>query len=51
MAVSSWQMARAVAYIVCTADNKAAYQKHQGALEEAVKSLRAMNVDHPDKPK
>ena len=45
------QMAQAVAYIVFTADKKAAYQKHQGALEEAVKSLRAMNVDHPDKPK
>lgn len=45
------QMARAVAYIVFTADNKTAYKKHQGSLEEAVKSLRAMNVDHPDKPK
>jgi hypothetical protein len=32
-------------------DGKAAFQKHQGALEEAVKSLRSMNVDYPEKPK
>jgi hypothetical protein len=45
------QLAKAVAYIVFTADEKAAFQKHQGALEETVKSLRAMNVDYPGKPK
>jgi hypothetical protein len=45
------QLPKAVAYIVFTADKKAAYQKHQGALEEAVKSLRSMNVDYPEKPK
>jgi hypothetical protein len=45
------QLPKAVAYIVFTADEKASYQKHQGALEEAVKSLRAMNVDYPEKPK
>jgi hypothetical protein len=45
------ELPKAVAYIVFTADKKAAYQKHQGALEETVKSLRSMNVDYPDKPK
>lgn len=45
------QLPKAVAYIVFTADEEASYQKHQGALEEAVKSLRSMNVDYPDKPK
>jgi hypothetical protein len=45
------QLAKAVAYIVFSADEKASYQKHEGALEEAVKSVRAMNVDYPDKPK
>jgi hypothetical protein len=45
------QLPKAVAYIVFTADAKAAYQKQQGALEEAVKSLRSMNVDYPEKPK
>ncbi|HEX8077466.1 MAG TPA: hypothetical protein VF511_06590 [Chthoniobacterales bacterium] len=39
------QLPKAVAYIVFSADNKAGYQKHQGALEETVKSLRSMNVD------
>lgn len=39
------QLPKAVAYIVFTADEKASYQKHQGALEEAVKSLRSMNVE------
>jgi hypothetical protein len=45
------QLPKAVAYIVFTADEKASYQKHQGALEEAVKSLRSMNVNYPEKPK
>ncbi len=45
------QLTKAVAYIVFTADKNAAHQKHQGALEQTVKSLRAMNVDYPDKPK
>jgi hypothetical protein len=45
------QLPKAVAYIVFSADEKAAYQKHQGALEEAVNSLRGMNVDYPEKPK
>jgi hypothetical protein len=45
------QLPKAVAYIVFTADEKAVYQKHHGALEETVKSLRARNVDYPDKPK
>ena len=45
------QLPKAVAYIVFSADEKAAYQKHQGALEETVKTLRAMNVDYPEKPK
>jgi hypothetical protein len=34
-----------VAYIVFTADEKSAYEKHQSALEETVKSLRSVNVD------
>ncbi|MEN3371235.1 MAG: hypothetical protein V7609_3378 [Verrucomicrobiota bacterium] len=45
------QLAKAVAYIVFTADERAAFEKHRGALEEAVKSLRSMNVDYPEKPK
>lgn len=45
------QLPKAVAYIVFSADEKAAFQKHQGALEEAVNSLRPMNVDYPEKPK
>ena len=45
------QLPKAVAYIFLTADEKASYQKHQGALEEAVKSLSSMNVDYPEKPK
>jgi hypothetical protein len=45
------QLPKAVAYIVFTADEKTSYQKQQGALEETVKSLRAMNVDYPEKPK
>lgn len=45
------QLPKAVAYIVFSADEKPAYEKHRGALEEAVKSLRSMNVDYPEKPK
>lgn len=45
------QLPKAVAYIVYTADEKSAFQKHQGALEDAVKSVRSMKVDYPDKPK
>lgn len=45
------QLPKAVAYIVFSADEKSAYAKHRGALEEAVKSLRSMNVDYPEKPK
>jgi hypothetical protein len=45
------QLPKAVAYIVFSADEKASYQKHQGALEEAVKSLSSMKVDYPEKPK
>jgi hypothetical protein len=45
------QLPKAVAYIVFTADEKTSYQKHQGALDETVQSLRAMNVDYPEKPK
>src|SRR4051794_12038149 len=45
------QLPKAVAYIVFSADEKSAYEKHAGALEEAVKSVRSMNVDYPDKPK
>jgi hypothetical protein len=45
------QLPKAVAYIVFSADKKAAFQKQQGALEETIKSLRSMNVDYPDKPK
>ena len=39
------QLPKAVVYIVFSADKKSAYEKHQGALEEAVKSLRSMNVE------
>jgi hypothetical protein len=45
------QLPKAVAYIVFSADEKASYQKHKGALDEAVQSLRSMNVDYPEKPK
>jgi hypothetical protein len=45
------QLPKAVAYIVFTADEKDSYQKNQGALDEAVKSLRSMNVDYTEKPK
>ena len=45
------QLPKAVAYIVFTADEKSAFEKQRGALEEAAKSVRSMNVDYPDKPK
>lgn len=45
------QLPKAVAYIVFSADEKSAFEKHQGALEEAVKSVHSMSVDYPDKPK
>jgi len=45
------QLPKAVAYIVFSADEKPSYEKHQGALEEATKSVRSMNVDYPGKPK
>ena len=45
------QLPKAVAYIVFSADEKAAYEKHRNALEEAAKSIRSMNVDYPEKPK
>jgi hypothetical protein len=45
------QLPKAVAYIVFSADDKSAFEKHRGALEEAVKSVRSMNVDYPGKPK
>ena len=44
------QLPKAVAFIVFSADKEAAFRKHQGALEEAVKSLLSMNVDYPGKP-
>ena len=45
------QLPKAVAYIVFSADKKSAFEKQRGALDEAVKSVSAMNVDYPDKPK
>ena len=45
------QLPKAVAYIVFSADEKPNFEKQKGALEEAVKSLRSMNVDYPGKPK
>ena len=45
------QLPKAVAYIVFSADEKAAFEKHRDALEEAAKSVSSMNVDYPDKPK
>jgi hypothetical protein len=38
------QLPKAVAYIVFSADEQSAFEKHKGALEETVKSLRSMNV-------
>lgn len=45
------QLPKAVAYIVFSADEKSAFEKHRDGLEEAVKSVRSMNVDYPGKPK
>ena len=45
------QLPKAVAYIVFSAEEESAFRKHKGALLEAVKSIQAMNVDYPDKPK
>ena len=45
------QLPKAVAFIVFSADKKTAFEKQRDALEEAVKSIRAMTVDYPDKPK
>lgn len=45
------QLPKAVAYIVFSADEKAGFDKHRGALEEAVKSVQSMDVDYPGKPK
>jgi hypothetical protein len=45
------QLPKAVAYIVFSADEKSAFEKHREALEEAIKSVRSMNVDYPNKPK
>jgi hypothetical protein len=45
------QLPKAVAYIVFSADDKSAFQKHGSALEQATKSIRSMNVDYPGKPK
>ena len=39
------QLPRAVAYIVFSADEKSAFEKQKGALEETVKSLRSMNLE------
>ena len=44
------QLPKAVAFIVYSADKEAAFRKHQGALEEAVKSLLLLNVEYPGKP-
>jgi hypothetical protein len=45
------QLPKAVAYIVFSADEKPNFEKHQGALEEAAKSVHSMNVEYPEKPK
>lgn len=45
------QLPKAVAYIVFSADEQAAYRKHKGALEETVKSMLSLNVEYPGKPK
>jgi hypothetical protein len=45
------QLPKAVAYIVFSADDRSAFEKHRPALEEAVKSVHSMNVDYPGKPK
>lgn len=45
------QLPTAVAYIVFSADEKSAFEKHRDVLEEAAKSVGSMNVDYPEKPK
>ncbi len=45
------QLPKAVAFIVYSADEEAAFQKHRGALSEAVKSLLSLEVNYPGKPK
>lgn len=50
------QLKGAVAYVVFSADEEANVAKHSGALEQAVKSIRAMRVTHeapaePQKPR
>ena len=45
------QLAKAVAYIVFSADEQPAYRKHKGALEETVKSMLSLIVEYPGKPK
>ncbi|MEY2564563.1 MAG: hypothetical protein QOH88_2756 [Verrucomicrobiota bacterium] len=45
------QLPKAVAYIVYTGDANLDFEKHKGALEEAAKSARSMNVEYPGKPK
>lgn len=45
------QSPKAVAYIVFSADEKSNFEKQQGALDEAVESVRSMNVNYPEKPK
>jgi hypothetical protein len=45
------QLPKAVAYVVFSADEEPAFDKHKGALEEAVKTMLSMEVDYPGKPK
>jgi hypothetical protein len=45
------QLPKAVAYIVFSADEKSAFEKHGAALEAAAKSVASMDVNFPDKPK
>jgi len=45
------QLPKAVAFVVFSADEEAAFDKHKGALEEAVKTMRSMEVDYPGKGK
>ena len=45
------QLLNAVAFVVFSADEEAAFDKHKGDLEEAVKTMRSMEVDYPGKGK
>ena len=45
------QLPKAVAFVVFSADEEAAFNKHKGDLEEAVKTIRSMEVDYPGKGK